>query len=90
MSGGSYNYLCYDYELVPRIDTIERMKARLHELDPYSTAYYDTALICRWADNIQIMANKLSGVWQAVEWHDSSDWNREQVADAMKEYGINR
>ena len=87
VSGGSYNYLCYattQEHIGAREGTLRLMYNRLMELAPTSSATLDTRDLIRLLDQAQALAEKLSDVWYAVEWADSSDWT---IEDAMKEIG---
>lgn len=91
MSGGSYNYLCYqDWpEIVNKTPDMSEMVDRLISLG-YKDAAKETESIILILENIQTRIEarleRLQPVWKAVEWYDSSDYGLDSVKEAIKEY----
>lgn len=93
MSGGSYDYLCWkDPDQLLEAGSehqLERMRDRLLELGYRDAARETDELLCviRQARClVETRAERLSGVWKTVEWHDSGDWCPDQVAAAVAKY----
>lgn len=98
MSGGSYNYLCYNTELdelaVRERDLLEMADrlAGLSEADfPGVTAAAKmTAGVIAdlriWRLHLTAAADRLSPVWKAVEWWDSSDSGPDGVRRALEAF----
>jgi len=87
MSGGSFNYLCFvDADRIgERIKDLERMEMRLMELDcPEASGATGAILVMLKA--LQVQIDRLSGVWQAVEWIDSGDYSEGQIEKANEEF----
>lgn len=93
MSGGSYDYLfakdC-DLGLLDAEHHIQRMAERLAGLGYAEDAARETEellLLIRQAKvRIQTRADRLSGVWKAVEWWDSGDSGEENVMNELERY----
>lgn len=89
MSGGSYNYLCYQLDSHGHLDLgdLESMRDRLRELAPDSLATEATA---RLYDTLNLAAGAsprgLAEVWRAVEWHDSGDCGADRVRKVLEQY----
>jgi hypothetical protein len=70
------------------------MARRLREfskegLSGAALAYWRTQQILKAFDAADAMAERLEGVWHAVEWYDSNDYGKDQLIAALKE-GIDR
>lgn len=91
MSGGSYDYLCYKdaFELESHREELNRMRDRLVELGHLDAAK-ETESIILTLDSFKVRMearlSRLKDVWRAVEWLDSGDYRKEQVAEAVKKY----
>lgn len=85
MSGGSYNYLCYQDVYYPGYGDIEDMIARLKELGGEKAAK-DAEKAIKLLRKAEDMLYSLSPVFKSVEWHDSHDWTIDSVKDAISEY----
>lgn len=88
MSGGSYNYLCWNtdvYELGQRRSEVEAMAKRLEAMD-YPAAARATRDVLRLLDGASRCASSLEDVWHAVEWRDSGDYGDDQVAEAVAKF----
>jgi hypothetical protein len=92
MSGGSYNYLCNAWDLPDLIEhrtELKEMADRLTDLGHVDAAKETAALLLEinraevWA---LARAERLSEVWRAVEWHDSSDWGADAIDKALDKY----
>lgn len=92
MSGGSYNYLCHaDAEkLTEKTGDLQSMADRLAGLGYAEDAAKETQqllLIVRQYENrANAIIDRLSKVWRAVEWWDSSDSGEDSVKNALDEY----
>jgi hypothetical protein len=94
MSGGSYDYL-YIKDIDELLhshhqENIEGMAARLAGLGYAQDAAEETEsvllILRQFQVRMQARLNRLSGVWKAVEWWDSCDWNEDSVKEALAEY----
>lgn len=87
MSGGSYNYLCYQTDdLTRHRSDLQQMAERLGGLDWATGAAAATRNVIRLLDQAEAAAEKLGDVWKAVEWWDSADWGEDQVREAVAAY----
>ncbi|NEB42247.1 hypothetical protein [Streptomyces sp. SID14515] len=93
MSGGSYNYLCYSGDLEDinsRRYDLEQMAARLAGLGYAQDAARETEelllLLRQWEVRAATRIQRLTTVWKAVEWWDSSDWSEDRVREALAKY----
>ena len=80
MSGGSYNYLCY--QDAPEPCELRRMAERLRELGYEEWAAQTEAMIAPEP------SKQLRDVWHAVEWLDSCDYGPDSFAKAMALAGV--
>lgn len=79
MSGGRYNYLCFQDPI--EIHELSRMADRLEQLAPGSAAAQATrAAVTALCDQA------LRDVWHDVEWYDSMDYGREQALAEIQQY----
>lgn len=86
MSGGSYNYLCWNLdELSSRRHAVEGMAARL-EGSGYRDAARATRNVLLLIDGAQKAAEALQDVWHAVEWADSGDYGEGQVQAEVEKF----
>lgn len=86
MSGGSYNYLCFNTdELSTRRGDLEAMHQRL-ESSGHREAARATREVIRSLETTRRMAEALTGVWQAVEWTDSCDWGEDSIKTAVAKF----
>lgn len=94
MSGGRYDYLCYQRDLddlISREQTLRAMADRLAALGYAEDAAKETeellVLIRQWKVRAEVRAKRLAGVWKAVEWFDSGDGRGEiDVHEALVKY----
>lgn len=92
MSGGSYNYLCHAEAetLVNYTVELQEMADRLAGLGYADDAARETQellLTIRQCQNrIKSIADRMSGVWRAVEWWDSCDTSEDSVKSALEKY----
>ena len=94
MSGGSYEYLCYkdagDFFNSSASEQMERMAERLAGLKYADDAAQETlALLLRIRQTgiyWNTIAQRLHGVWKAVEWTDSGDYGPGDIEESLVEY----
>jgi len=93
VSGGNYDYLCWADELDRLLekqhhlaDMAERL-AGLGYADDAAQETTDLLLTLRqWRIRAQAHVKRLEGVWKAVEWWDSADWDEDAVREALAKY----
>jgi hypothetical protein len=83
MSGGSYNYLCFQDAL--DLADLENMARRLAELAPGSAAARDTAKLAELLRR-DVTTDPLREAWRCVEWFDSGDYGEDQARAAIEAY----
>lgn len=93
MSGGSFGYLCY--KDVPElmepssISNLEIMVQHLQEYG-YEEIARDTQRLIEYIRSasirIEVLSENLSGVFHAVEWHESGDISRETMIERLENY----
>lgn len=95
MSGGSYDYLCRkeSEELLGSYggtDGLDRMIDRLAGLGYAADAAREAAelqqIIRQAQTRVQVITDRLSGVFKAVEWWDSADSSQLGVLQALDAY----
>ncbi|MER5882706.1 hypothetical protein ABT160_02640 [Streptomyces sp. NPDC001941] len=93
MSGGSFSllYLARDLEeLVKRRSDLADMAETLARLGYADDVARETqqllALLDAWEAEAEARVKALRGVWKAVEWWHSDDWNEGHVHDALTGY----
>ena len=83
MSGGSYDYLCWNTdELSTRRYAVAQMAERL-EKSGYRDAARATRNVLYLIDGARRAADALADVWHAVEWADSGDSSEERVREEV-------
>lgn len=82
MSGGSFDYLCFQEH--PNPEQLKRMAGELSGLGAGS-AVEATLVAADLPEN-----DPLRDVWRAVEWWRSGDWGVEAVHKALEEWGGRR
>jgi hypothetical protein len=86
MSGGSYDYLCWNtHELSNRRGMVEAMAKRL-EKSGYREAARATRNVLYLLDGAQQAADALADVWHAVEWADSGDSDEDRVRQEIAKF----
>ena len=86
MSGGSYDYLCWNLdELSTRRYAVHQMAERL-EKSGYYAAARSTRDVLRLLDGAERAAKALEDVWHEVEWADSGDCGEERVRVAVEKF----
>lgn len=86
MSGGSYNYLCWNAdELQQRRGDLAAMERRLQS-SGYFAAARSTRNVGLFLDAAMEAARALEDVWHAVEWADSGDSGEERVHAAVEAF----
>lgn len=87
MSGGSYNYLCFNTDdLTSRRADLDAMAERLTALGWAPEAAQATRQVIDMIEQTHAAAELLSDVWRAVEWWDSSDWAEDQVREEIAKH----
>lgn len=93
MSGGSFNYLCDVWHdgLAERRSDLQAMAETIDTYPDGAVAAAATAEFLRGLDLLEASVQRhrdagLNDVWRAVEWHQSSDWSVEQVAEVLAVY----
>ena len=96
MSGGSYDYICFDVvrDLMDKQQQIQNMADRLARLGYAHDAAQETQelllTIRQFENRIEAMQGRLVMLWKAVEWWDSGDISEDGVQRALARYrGIN-
>ncbi len=88
MSGGSYDYLCWNTDdLCRRRGMVGAMAKRLEELG-YRDAARATRDVLYLLDGAERAGQALADVWHAVEWLDSGDYGEESMRKAITEAGF--
>jgi hypothetical protein len=80
MSGGSFNYLCYNYSFgdAPESD-LRAMADTLREM-----GYEGLAKETEKFMNPPEPSSELRDVWRAVEWWRSMDWSEDQAREVCE------
>jgi hypothetical protein len=92
VSGGSYNYLyLHTQGLEAQRGDIEAMRDRLLELEEQrvpgaAVAGFKTRMVLEHLKLAERHAQALKDVWRAVEWRDSSDYDDDQLHEALAEF----
>lgn len=90
MSGGSFNYLYRAEGLVALItskrDDLQEMADALDCFDYAADAAIETRELLAHLDAADASRARLAGVWKAVEWYRSCDWDDDKVRKALAEY----
>ncbi len=92
MSGGSYNYLCYKdadtifNETHELSNMVDRLAGLGYAEDAANEAMELLLTIRQSSVRIQVILDRLSGVFKAVEWWDSCDSGEKEVIEALKKY----
>ena len=90
MSGGSYDYLCFrdEGDIFSHIGNLRDMAARLDEVCPEAAA--ETRALFDGPRSLmaelEARIKRLTDLWKAVEWRDSSDWTDAQLAQAVEQF----
>jgi hypothetical protein len=93
VSGGSYDYLCWADDLDRLLEKqhhLEAMADRLAGLGYADDAAQETTdlllTLRQWRIRAQAHVKRSRGVWKAVEWWDSADWDEDAVREALAKY----
>lgn len=83
MSGGSFDYLCYEDTEAEAVahSRLRDMAERLEGLAPHHPVTLYTRALAERTDVTVPAAVK--AVWKAVEWKDSCDWGDDQLTEAL-------
>lgn len=91
MSGGSYNYL-YQKEftghasLTDLSDMADTLSGLGYANDAARESIELLMIIRQFETRAEVIADRLRGVWKAVEWWDSCDSSEDGVKTALEEY----
>lgn len=93
MSGGAFNYLCYENDLeglLGKVHDLSDMTDALAHLGYAADAAQETASLLAHirATNARVEASsrRLTEVWKAMEWWKSCDWGEDAVRQALADY----
>lgn len=87
MSGGSYNYLCWNTEsLSERRYDLQSMVERLEGLAWAAQAAAASRRVLTLLDEAQQLAGSLTDAWHAIEWWDSCDWVEQGAREEVEGY----
>jgi hypothetical protein len=93
MSGGSYNYLCNSWDVEDLLrhksdlsDMTDRLAALGYAEDAAKETYLLLVLLRQMETRVEVHLQRLTDVWKAVEWWDSSDWGEDAVKEALAKY----
>lgn len=87
MSGGSFDYLGLRVRpLGEQRDALERMAAKLVEIEGADEAAAATARVLELLGEAESLADTLAEAWYAVEWWWSGDWSYEQMIEDVAKY----
>lgn len=91
MSGGAFNYLCYEEteDLFDRIGDLESMRESLIKYG-YEDIAKDTQRLIEYIKSaecvIGTLKDMLEPVFHAVEWYESADYNKETMIEILEKY----
>jgi hypothetical protein len=90
VSGGRYDYLCWAAgdvaDLANKRTVLGEMAERLAGLNPEGHAAADTYEVLAILAAAAHASRRLEGVWHAVEWRDSRDWDDERMQGVLDAY----
>lgn len=87
MSGGSYDYLCFNTDdLSGHPGQLEQMAQRLEGLPYAAVAAAETRRVVRLLNAAEALARSLADVWHDVEWWDSNDYGESAAVEACRAY----
>lgn len=87
MSGGSYDYLCFNADdLGRRRGDLACMAERLEGLPWAAQAAADTRRCLKALDEASALAERLSDAWRAIEWWDSGDYGEDSAREEVEGY----
>lgn len=90
MSGGSFDYVCYDMEdpewAYRAKLKLEAMKTHCETRHPEAVPYIDDMLQFIHAFNEEYLkkGSRIADLLKSIEWYQSGDWGSEAVEDALK------
>lgn len=92
MSGGSFNYLCYNDDFANIVDSIEDIESMVDYLRRYG--YPDIATDCQRLVEyiksakirVETLFEILKPVFKAVEWYASCDIGEDTLIKALEKY----
>ena len=91
MSGGSFNYLCYNdtEDLFNHIGDLEDMREALIKYG-YEDVAEDTQRLIEYIKSakctIGTLRKMLEPVFHAVEWYESGDYGKETMIEILEKY----
>jgi hypothetical protein len=87
VSGGSYNYLCWNASsLTEHRGSLESMTERLEGLPWGAQAAAASRRCISLLDEAERLANSLQDAWHAIEWWDSCDWSQDGAREHVERY----
>jgi len=93
LSGGSYSYLyakdkhdLFEYSGVETIDAMANRLIELGHLDAAKETLQLKQIILQALVRTEVIADRMSKVWKAVEWYDSADSGIDAVNKAIEKY----
>lgn len=93
MSGGSFGYLCYkDVSELMKPSGISELESMVQHLQEYGyeDIARDTQRLIEYIQSasirIEVLSENLSGVFHAVEWHESGDICRDAMIAELEKY----
>lgn len=93
MSGGSFGYLCYkDVPELMEPSSISNLEIMVQHLQlyGYEDIARDTQRLIEYIRSasirIEVLSEKLNGVFHAVEWYESADTGRETMIAELEKY----
>lgn len=91
MSGGSFDYLCYEEteDLFNRISDLEDMRESLIKYG-YEDIAKDTQRLIEYIKSaecvIGALKDMLEPVFHAVEWYESADYGKDTMIEILEKY----
>lgn len=89
MSGGSFDYVCFDME---DAEWSQRSKLKLIEMRDYCREYFPDAVphiedmlqfILAFDEQYLTKGKRIHDLLKSIEWYASSDWGPDAVQDAL-------
>jgi len=88
MSGGSFEYACYDVldsdwalRILPKLEDMRRRSSQHPEVIPHIESVIN--LIYQFKNDYDKIAHPLYDLFKAIEWYHSSDWGIQSIYDEL-------